>query len=378
MMSSRTKGAKGWDLEELLRAYFLRAGFYAVRSVILRVSGEDLTDVDIWLYERPTGSSRRRQIVDAKSKSRPKAIERFLWTKGLKELLDVDGAYVATTDARPMLRSISKKLGISILDGTDLNRISGSDKVLYPERLSEEELLAKLVKFDRLRRDRTLQGAYADVKSSLIDAFGAGAVNRGLDAVSIVGGLATSSHPNGEDAEIAVRICYFVASVVAISIDFVLSEFSFRSAEERREALLNAIRYGTPDLASGKEKFVVAIELLRKYGPQGEASGRRVEAELAKEIQEIPAEIIADHVVKHIKQDDLFQIARRLEHYAFSRDLASFDRLPPEEKSFFATVLDFANVDRMRFANAWLGSRAFASGSTPSDQQLGPGPLFSK
>ena len=122
MTSARAKGAKGWDLEELLRAYFLRAGFYAVRGVPLRISGEDLTDVDIWLYERPTGSSRRRQIVDAKSKNRPKAIERFLWTKGLKELLGVDGAYVATTNSRSMLRPISRKLGISLLDGADLNR----------------------------------------------------------------------------------------------------------------------------------------------------------------------------------------------------------------------------------------------------------------
>jgi hypothetical protein len=376
MTSARAKGAKGWDLEELLRAYFLRAGFYAVRGVPLRISGEDLTDVDIWLYERPTGSSRRRQIVDAKSKNRPKAIERFLWTNGLKELLGVDGAYVATTDSRSMLRPISKKLGISLLDGADLTRISGSDKVLYPERLSEEELLSRLVKFDRPRRDRTMQGVYADIKSSLIDAFGAGALNRGLDAIGVIGGIAASSHPNGEDAETAVRICYFVASVVAISIDFVLSEFSFRSSEERREALVNAIRYGNSDLATGKEKFVLAIELLRKYGPQGEASGRKVEAALTKDIQNIPAEIIADHVVKHAKQDDLFQIARRLEHSAFSRDLAPFDRLPAEEKSFVAAALDFANIERMRFANAWLGDTA-ASG-TAANGRPDAGPLFSE
>ena len=73
-MTVRAKGSKGYDLEEMLRAYFLRAGFYVARGVPLQHAGDDLTDVDLWLYERPTGSSRRRQIVDAKSKNKPKAV----------------------------------------------------------------------------------------------------------------------------------------------------------------------------------------------------------------------------------------------------------------------------------------------------------------
>ena len=68
---------KGHLTEELLRGYFIRAGLYAVRDIPLKVDGEDLTDVDIWLYERSTGSSRRRQIVDARSRTKPKAIERL-------------------------------------------------------------------------------------------------------------------------------------------------------------------------------------------------------------------------------------------------------------------------------------------------------------
>src|SRR5262245_57765720 len=113
-------GDKGFRLEELLRAYFLRAGFFAVRGVPFQHAGDDLTDIDLWLYERPTGSSRRRQIVDAKSRTRPKAVDRLLWTKGLAQLLDVDGAYVATTDSRSILRGISRKLGINVLDGADI------------------------------------------------------------------------------------------------------------------------------------------------------------------------------------------------------------------------------------------------------------------
>jgi hypothetical protein len=43
-------GDKGYRLEELLRAYFLRAGFFVVRAVPFQHAGDDLTDIDLWLY----------------------------------------------------------------------------------------------------------------------------------------------------------------------------------------------------------------------------------------------------------------------------------------------------------------------------------------
>lgn len=373
-MTVRPKGSKGLDLEELLRAYFLRAGFFVARAVPLQHAGDDLTDIDVWLYERPTGSSRRRQIVDAKSKNKPKAVERLLWTKGLMELLEVDGAYVATTDARPMLRQISKKLGIALLDGADLRRIGDSEKVAFPDRLTEEEFAGKIAKFDRTRRDRAVQGFYADIKSSLIDGFGAATINRALDTMGAVASLAVSVHPNSEDAELAVRICYFVGSVVALSIDFVISELSFRTVDERRTALMNAIRYGNSDEALGRERITLATELLKKYGPNGESGGRAIETAVMRDLHSIPAEIISDYVVKHTRHDNLFQIAKRLEHAAFSRLLPSFDFLEAEEKSFIAAVLDFCGVDRSKFANSWLSKGA---NKTAPEIPANDGPLFS-
>src|SRR6185437_2252228 len=128
--------------EELLRAYFLRAGFFVTRGVPLSYNDEDLTDVDLMLYERPTGATRRIEIVDIKYKQRPKAVERLLWTRGLVEALNVDGAYVATPDSRPMLRELAAKLGLVLIDGADLQRIRESPNVLFPERLTDEELIA--------------------------------------------------------------------------------------------------------------------------------------------------------------------------------------------------------------------------------------------
>jgi hypothetical protein len=357
-MREKAKGSKGLELEELLRAYFLRAGFFVARGVAVQHVGEDLTDVDIWLYERPTGSSRRIQIVDAKSKNKPKAVERLLWTKGLAEFLGVDGAYVATTDSRPMIRRISKQLGISLLDGADLRRIGESEKVAYPDRVAEEEFLSRLVEFDRPRRDRTMQGLYADVKTALVDGFGSGSINRGLDNFGTLAALATSLHPGSGDAEVATRVSYFAASIVALSIDFVLSEFSFRTIEERRVALINAVRFGNTDSAAGRERIIVATQLLRKYGPNGEASGNAVESAVNQELQKIPAEILGDYVAKYARHDELFQIAKRLEHHAFSKLLPKFDSVELDEKSFLGVLLDFTAVDRSKFASAWIAAPA--------------------
>src|SRR5579884_1845492 len=57
--ASDMTGEIGYELEELLRAHFLRAGFFVVRGVPVSYGGEELTDVDLWLYDRPNGFARR-------------------------------------------------------------------------------------------------------------------------------------------------------------------------------------------------------------------------------------------------------------------------------------------------------------------------------
>lgn len=377
-MAERNKGDKGYKLEELLRAYFLRAGFFAVRGVPFQHAGDDLTDIDVWLYERPTGSSRRRQIVDAKSKTKPKAVERLLWTKGLAQLLDVDGAYVATTDARPMLRGISKKLGISVLDGADIKRISDSDKVMYSDRISEEDFLHGITNIDKARRNKELQQFYHDIKLSLIDNFGAGTINRALDSFAFLSTATVTAHPNTDAAEMALRLTYFSGAVIALALDYIGSEVTFRAAEERRIAFINAIRYGNIDETLGLERIRLATALLEKYAPNGDATAKSVEASLKKDFANIPAEIIAEYVVKNTKQDELFQIAKKLEHLVFSKSVVPFDSLRIEEKTFVAVLLDFSSIDRFRFASSWnLVNREENKIESPRQDKSNDGPLFS-
>lgn len=374
-------GEKGYLLEEVLRAYFLRAGMYAVRGVPLQLDGDDLTDVDIWLYERPTGSSRRRQIVDAKSKLKPKAIERLLWTKGLLELLQVDGAYVATTDNRSMLKEISSRLGVSILDGADLKRMAESEKVLFADRLSEEDFDRVIKAVDKGRRNKELQIGYQDLKAGLIDGFGSGTVNRALEHFVGFARIIGSSHPNSAATEAALRLAYIAASIVAVTLDFALAKVSFKSAEERRKTILNVIRYGDEDEVSGMEKVRVAAALIERYAANGRALSQSMLNSIQADFQRVPAEVVADHVLSQLKGDALFRLARSLEFEGFKVELQGFDQLPVEERSFLGALMDFAGLERSAFADAWSGNAAVKKVSVKpevaaSGGKDSPGPLF--
>ncbi|WP_025996005.1 hypothetical protein [Pseudomonas viridiflava] len=351
-------GDKGYVLEELLRAYFLRAGMYAVRGVPLQLNGDDLTDVDIWIYEQSNGSSRRRQIVDAKSKLKPKAIERVLWTKGLLELLQVDGAHVATTDCRPVIKDIATRLGVTVLDGADIKRMSESEKIIFPERLSEEDLDKLIKSIDKGRRNREFQIGYQDLKAGLIDEFGPGTVNRSLDHFVAFARSLVSSHPSSPAAETALRLTYIAASIVALTLDFCLAKVFFKSAEDRRKTISNIIRYGDEEEAPGLEKVRVAAALIERYAPNGRAVSQSMLNSIRADLQNIPAEIITDHVLTQMKGVPLFQVARSLESEGFRTKPRGFDQLKLEEKSFLGILLDFAGLDRSAFADSWSGGSA--------------------
>ena len=344
---------KGYLTEELLRGYFIRAGLYAVRSIPLKVEGEDLTDVDIWLYERSTGSSRRRQIVDARSRTKPKAIERLFWTKGLADLLEVDGAYVATTDTRPLLKEMARRLGISILDGTDIKRMMDSKKVLFSERLHEEDVMMAIREVDMSRGNRELQLGYQDMKAALIDSFGPGTVNRSLEHFTHFSRTLTSSHPDGPAAEIALRLSYIAASFVAIAIDSVLTNVSFKSSEEKRKTIENVVRYGDDNEKRGLEKVRVAARLVERYAPNGAALSQSITSAIKSDYENVPAEGIADFVLTHVKAGGLFQLARDIEFRGFSNKLSGYDSLSVEERALLGVLLDSSGVDRQAFAIGW-------------------------
>lgn len=350
----KRSGAIGLEFEELLRAYFLRAGFFVTRGVPLAYNGEDLTDVDLLLYERPTGATRRIEIVDIKYKQKPKAVERLLWTRGLVEALDVDGAYVATPDSRPVLREVAAKLGLVIIDGADLARIRESPSVLFPERLMDEELIELLNAIDRQRKDKRLSDGRKAILASLADGLGPAAVVTALSCFSDMADLAVTAYPRSAGAEATGRLAYLAASIACAGLDYISVGAAFRSIDERRELLLNAVRYGAAGSHEGTRSLGLAARLIEKYAPGGSATARQVEQKFRADLNAIPAEIVADQAGRLLKEGVLFNVARDLEAASYNRLCPTFDQLNAPAKSMIGAFLDFAGVNREEFASAWI------------------------
>jgi hypothetical protein len=339
-------------LEELLRNYFLQAGFFVMRGVPYRFDGVDFTDIDLWLYDKPTGTARRLQILDAKFKNKPKAVERLFWTRGLVEALNVDGAYVATTDERKILRAIAHKLKIYLLDGLDLKRISQNLEGQSSDRLTEEEFWARVKAIDQNRHNKDLQDWLFDIKGSVVS-LGATSLVRSIEALQHFASLATSSPLNSLTALAAGRLAYLSAAIIAISLDFISVESPFRTWEEQKEMFINAIRYGNTEQQVGLETVRLAIGLVRQYLENGSAIAHTLENSVSIELNSIPAEIIADQAIRMSIEGSLFTVARQLERACYLKVLPSFDDLEQKEKSFIGALLDYSDINRATFAKAW-------------------------
>ena len=363
----------GPEWEELLRAYFLRSGFFVVRGVPLAYDNEDMTDVDLLLYEQSTGATRRVQIVDIKYKAKPRASERLFWTRGLVEALDVDGGYVATTDSRPVLRKLADKLRLVLIDGADLKRIRESPQIAMSERMTDEQLVAHLQRVDLSRKDKTLQDARKRILGTLSSGFGAASAVRALGAFEALGQMATAAYPRSDTAAASGRLAYLAAAVVCACLDYVSVGAAFRSVEEKKELLLKAIRHGASDSEAGARELKIAMGLIERYLPNGSSAARVVREGLDADLKAIPAEIVADQAVRMLKEGALFSTARDLEAAAYSHACPPFDSLPSGSKSIIGALLDYASVRRESFAVAWEAAGKRSNVQEPVPAATSPG-----
>lgn len=245
---------------------------------------------------------------------------------------------------------------LQLIDGTDIQRIQNSQSVLYAERIGDEQLFSEMQRVDKEFRNKSLQEARADILSALSEGFGAASAVRALEAFSQLADGVISYHPNSVAARAAGRLVYLAAAIACASIDYVSVGAAFRTAEERRELILNAIRLGALSNDQGKQALRIALALVEKYAPGGKATALAVQSGLRKDLEKIPAEIVADQAVRLLKSDQLFLTGRELEMAAYCSVLPTFDQLGGATKSMLGALLDYSNVDRERFAVAWTGT----------------------
>ena len=260
-----------------------------------------------------------------------------------------------------------------IFDGKDLQRIRGSNKVRFSEHLTDDELQQMIRTADEDRKGKDFQLHFSDVKSSVIGNFGPNTIVRALENLAYFASQVTSAYPNSPAAKLAGRLTYFSGALVAIGLDAVGVDTAFRPLEDRRAILINSIRYGNTDTEAGLEKVRLALGLVRQYADNGSVVAQVIGERTSKKFNSIPAEIIADEVVRMGTKETLFSVARKLERACYLQICPSYDELDTPVKSFLGTLLDFSGIDRKIFAMAWTRE----SKNDPKLSPIGAGSLFS-
>ncbi|MBA2965042.1 MULTISPECIES: hypothetical protein [Ramlibacter] len=353
---------KGGTAEEALGHYFRAAGFFTLRGVPFRHDGEDLTDIDVWLYERGGGLQRRRYIVDAKYKAKPKTAERLLWTSGLRDAVGIDGAFVAATNVREANRRLAKRLSLTVLDFQALG--GGAIGALVPkDRIFREDLLKQVGAVDKNRENKEWRAQLDDVLASALTSFGGSSTNVALRAASFFAHQVISSQPQSVVSALALRLFYLCASVAAASLDYVSAQAAFQTTEQRHKEVEDVLRFGA-DHGETKSRFDVAIRMTRELLPNGMPLSNQLREKIEQNIAAIPADLISDVVTKMFSKGALFESARQLEAAAHATELRGFSELPAEAKSLAGALLDFMAIDRQKVAAAW--GPLFTPAETPA------------
>jgi hypothetical protein len=142
---------KGANLEELVRAYFARQGFFTLRGVSYRFEDEQVTDIDAWLYGRQSPSVRTRTIVDVKGKRSPKAFERILWVRGMQLALGCDRAIVATTDRGAKIVRFAHQQEVALLTKDFLDRLQS--KLDTGDQMTLEQFIENIETYKDHKQD---------------------------------------------------------------------------------------------------------------------------------------------------------------------------------------------------------------------------------
>jgi len=337
---------KGGLCEERVRVYFLRLGFYAVRSVPCSFRDISITDVDIWLYSRPSPLSRHRINVDIKNKKTPQAIERIFWSLGLKDSFKLDECIVVTTDRRSDVAEFGATIGVKVLDGPFLSRLKLVPVSPEIGRLTEEEFNHCIAGDGKEEAIEGWVGRYQSSKARLLTNLDFGGVNSHLKScIQLCENISLGTHRK----EAACRLLCANLGLFLISLDFCMKDIVFKQEDERREALASGFSYGSIGRI-GMDSLLQRVEgLLTKYIRGGDILGKQVKQGVFSDLQASNFTLLRDYLVKPDVSRDLFELAKKFEALAYQRSATlDLSGLGPELKSIVAIICDFSGIDRKK------------------------------
>jgi hypothetical protein len=342
MTAAKKTGAKGYAAEEALGNYFRSIGYYVVRGVPLCYRGYDVTDVDLWLYLKPTTISTERACVDIKRKKTPQAMERILWAKGLKGILGTERVIVATTDNRAETREFAAAHDVGILQGEFLQRVIKNHSNL-PDRLSSEDFYERLKTPCIIQADVNWKNYYDNLKSRLLSDLNFDTCNYYLNEVGFVLSESTAS---GHRSEVANRMLYALLSFFLIAFDYTCQKYVHLDMAKRKSILLEAFRYGETGKSRSNAVLNMSLQLLSASDHGDLFTSENLRAEVDAQVADYDAESLAEYFSKPNILKNLFEHAKHLELLAFSSESYCPAGLDPASKAMIGLMCDLHGQDR--------------------------------
>lgn len=322
-------------MEELLRNYFLNSGFYVVRGIKYKYEGNDITDVDLYLYGRSSSLTRQRLNVDIKNKKSPQAFERILWANGLRVLLNFDSCIVATTDQRPLIHAFGQLHNTTVLDGSFLSKLRTST---FPDRFTEEELTARFAKNKSYQTfsNKDWRFIYELSKSKLLTELDFSGFNSILTFLEYFMEKVITDDQKREDA---TRMVYLLISHLLIIIDFITKDIAFLETNDKEKKLSDGFKFGN----LGKEGVDKII------GMAVQISGNKSANSFFKSLESIPTDILKDFFSKNENSRNLFVWAKEFEKLGYNKQFINPEKIEPQLKGVISVFLDFLKIERKKF-----------------------------
>lgn len=338
-MSTELK--KGEATEEILRDYFLDQGYFVVRGIPYKYNQFDVTDVDLWLYSKPSLLTRERTNVDIKRKKTPQALERIFWAKGLQQVLGLEKCIVATTDTREDVREFGAKNDVIVLDGNFLNRLIHREPE-FKDRISDEELLLLLEHESTGKLGGDWRGKLLSSKSRLLNKLDFDSCNEFLKDIKY---LMEQSIVRNYSSQGALRFLYITIAFFLINVDYVVKDYICLDNDLRTRNIINGFRYGQMGKAKVEDITNAAIRLASSVIASSSIS-TTLRNEINSQFNAVPAEILSDFFSKLPNIKYLVENAKLFESLAYSKQAPYPSNLPVELQSIIGLLSDFLHIQR--------------------------------
>jgi hypothetical protein len=349
------KQDKGGKAEEAVREYFRSLGSFVLRGIPVREAGEDVTDVDIWVYTRSSAHSRCIAIVDIKNKRRGKAFERAVWIKGLQAALKADEAIIASQGVKDSVYSFSGRMNVRVISSSVFGAIVQHYSAL-PDRLSYEEVEDQW-KDITIGRD-TLKARLDTVKVEISKGISFPSLNRWLDEAATYLRLAVERERTPGPL---TRASYYCCALVAVGADYLGKEHSLSDSVMRREYFRQGLQFGRTDPGASKSYLDFAESVVTEYYDPTGAAAASIRAGFESAVSNLPVDGIVEFFSKPNAGTELFKGAMELESACFSKSVPGPSKLASvEAKTIVGLISDYAGLRRRDV----LGS---AQADEPSD-----------